>query len=102
MFTVLIGSDVSKFGSYLVNDASYDRTGQICRDFAAQDSRVKVIQQPTQQSVAVARNVGLAAAQGEYVTFVDGDDFVTPDYLAHMHQQMQAKQADLVIGGYYE
>lgn len=36
------------------------------------------------------------------MTFVDGDDFVTPDYLAHMHQQMQAKQADLVIGGYYE
>lgn len=86
----------------LVNDASYDRTGQICRDFAAQDSRVKVIQQPTQQSVAVARNIGLAAAQGEYVTFVDGDDFVTPDYLAHMYQQIQAKQADLVIGGYYE
>ena len=45
----------------LVNDGSYDRTGQICRDFAAQDSRVKVIQQPTQQGVAVARNVGLAA-----------------------------------------
>lgn len=86
----------------LVNDASYDRTSQICRDFAAQDSRVKVIQQPTQQGVAVARNVGLAAAQGEYVTFVDGDDFVTPDYLAHMYQQIQAKQADLVISGYYE
>lgn len=86
----------------LVNDASYDRTGQICRDFAAQDSRVTVIQQPTQQGVAVARNVGLAAASGEYVTFVDGDDFVDAAYLAHMYQQMQAKQADIVIGGYYE
>lgn len=44
----------------------------------------------------------MTAAQGEYVTFVDGNDFVTPDYLAHMYQQIQAKQADLVIGGYYE
>lgn len=86
----------------IVNDASYDRTGQICRQFQARDQRVKVFNQATQQGVAVARNRGLAVAQGEYVTFVDGDDFVRPAYLAHLYQQSQVHQADLVIGGYYE
>lgn len=44
----------------IVNDASYDRTGQICRQFQARDQRVKVLNQATQQGVAVARNRGLA------------------------------------------
>ena len=84
----------------VVNDGSYDGSGRICREYAMQDSRIKVHNQPN-QGLAAARNAGLNVATGEYVTFIDADDFIVPDYVSHLAAQIQRQRAEIVIGGQY-
>ena len=79
----------------LVDDGSPDHCGKICDEYAAKDSRVKVIHQQN-GGVSAARNVGLANATGEWITFVDADDSVTCAYI----EQLYANDSDWVIGGY--
>ena len=62
----------------LVNDGSTDESGAICDRFAQADSRVTVIHQKN-AGVSAARNAGLDAASGEYIGFVDADDYITED-----------------------
>lgn len=59
----------------LVDDGSTDASGQICDEYAAKDSRIKVIHKPN-GGVSSARNAGLKVASGEYIGFVDGDDYI--------------------------
>ena len=61
----------------LVDDGSPDSCGKICEKYALSDSRVKVVHQKN-AGVAAARNVGLDLAEGDYVTFVDSDDYIQP------------------------
>ena len=62
----------------LVDDGSPDNSGQICDRYAEKDSRVKVIHKKN-GGVSSARNAGLDVATGEFVAFVDSDDFIAPD-----------------------
>ena len=61
----------------LVDDGSPDNSGAICDEFAARDSRVRVIHKAN-AGVSEARNSGIKAATGDYILFVDGDDVVHP------------------------
>lgn len=61
----------------LVDDGSTDRSGAICDEWAVKDNRVKVFHK-SNAGVNTARNKGLDIAQGDYITFVDGDDFIKP------------------------
>ena len=61
----------------LVNDGSPDGCLEICNEFAKKDSRIKVINKENGGLVS-ARKAGLAAASGEYIAFVDGDDYLKP------------------------
>ncbi len=63
------------FEVILVDDGSPDSSGQICEEYAKKDSRIKVIHQKN-AGVAASRNVGLDIAVGEYITFVDSDDYI--------------------------
>ena len=63
----------------LVDDGSTDTSGQICDEYATQDSRFRVIHQKN-AGVSAARNVGLDAAKGEWIWFVDSDDSINPDF----------------------
>lgn len=67
----------------LVDDGSPDTCGAICDEYAGTDSRVKVIHQKN-AGVSAARNSGISVASGEYVTFVDSDDFID----SHMYEKM--------------
>ncbi len=82
----------------LINDGSKDHSGEILEQMAAADERIKYICQDN-AGVAVARNRGLDAASGEYLTFVDGDDYVSPDYIEKFLACVKEKGADLVICG---
>lgn len=62
----------------LVDDGSTDSSPTLCDQYAAQDRRMKVIHKPNGRA-ASARNAGLRAASGEYVAFVDADDWISPD-----------------------
>jgi len=65
----------------LVNDGSTDGSGKICDEYAARDSRIRVIHQEN-KGVSAARNEGLRLSSGKYVGFVDGDDWIDDDMLS--------------------
>lgn len=79
----------------LVDDGSKDASGAICDKWAAVDSRIRVVHQ-VNQGVSCARNNGLNMARGEWVMFIDSDDYVDVDYLEHF---ARAECADIVVGG---
>ncbi len=85
----------------LVNDGSKDRTPDIIRQFASRDSRVVVIDQPN-QGVCAARNNGLAIARGEYVFFLDGDDWLTDDASSLMYSFCKDAKPDIAIFSNYQ
>lgn len=62
----------------LVDDGSTDRSGEICEEYAARDSRIRVFHQEN-QGVSAARNHGLEAVRGEWIGFMDADDFIVED-----------------------
>ena len=82
----------------LIDDGSKDSSGTICDAYAAKDSRIKVIHQKN-FGVSAARNAGLDAAFGDYITFVDSDDSIKADMLEKLVSKLQRENADLVICG---
>lgn len=79
----------------LVDDGSTDNSLNIAQEYAANDGRFIVFSQEN-QGVSAARNLGLDHAQGKWVTFVDSDDEIAPDYLEILHKLGEENNADLV------
>lgn len=82
----------------LIDDGSTDKSGLICDNYAQMDARIKVIHQEN-LGLAVARNVGLDSASGDYVGFVDSDDLILPQMYEKMLCTAQEENADIVISG---
>lgn len=78
----------------LVDDGSPDRCGQICDQFAAKDSRIVVIHKEN-GGVSEARNYGLDRATGEYIGFVDPDDYVEPDMIERLIEDLEREKAEI-------
>lgn len=89
----------SDFELILVDDGSPDKCPEICDAYASQDERVIVIHQKN-AGVSSARNAGLEKARGEYIGFIDPDDWVAPEMYEDMLNEMKISQTDLVICGY--
>lgn len=79
----------------LVDDGSPDRCGEICDSWAAKDSRIKVVHKKN-GGLSDARNAGVEVAAGEYIAFVDSDDWLHLDYLQKLYQTMQETRSDIV------
>ena len=79
----------------LVDDGSPDQSGVICDNYSRNDKRIKVFHKQN-GGVSSARNLGLDNAQGEWIAFVDADDYILPDYLEKL---ITSDDADLVISG---
>lgn len=83
----------------LVDDGSPDKCPAMCDGYAALDSRVRVIHKQN-EGLGLARNTGLSAATGDYVCFVDSDDFLPPDALERLAGAACASGAEIVCGNY--
>ncbi len=83
----------------LVDDGSPDKCPAMCDAYAAHDSRVRVIHKQN-EGLGLARNTGLAAATGDYVCFVDSDDFLPPDALETLADAAEAGGAEIVCGSF--
>lgn len=83
----------------LVDDGSPDRSGKICDAYAQKDSRIRVLHKQN-GGVSDARNRGIQEARGEYLFFVDGDDFAAPVLVEKTISCAQKQQADIVIFDY--
>jgi glycosyltransferase involved in cell wall biosynthesis len=84
----------------LVNDGSSDNSGMICDEYAVKDDRIKVFHQKN-SGVSAARNLGLKMATGEYVGFVDSDDWLDHDMFAYLVQLANENMSDIAVCGYY-
>ncbi len=80
----------------LVDDGSNDNSLEQCRKFAALDSRIRVFHKEN-GGVASARNVGLSFAKGEYIGFVDSDDYIDSDMFKRLHDQLLQQTYDCVM-----
>lgn len=92
------------FGDFeviLLNDGSTDGSGEICREYAAKDGRIKLFNQ-TNQGLSMARNNAMKQAQGRYIWFLDSDDCIHPQLLQLLHQLAEKEQADMVCFEYEE
>ena len=81
-----------------MDDGSPDNCGAICDEYAKQDARIKVIHKPN-GGLSDARNAGLDIMTGEYVAFVDSDDWIGPRMYETLLQMLKLFQADIAIGG---
>ena len=77
----ILSQSFTDFELILVDDGSPDNSGKICDEYAEKDNRVRVFHKPN-GGVSSARNLGLDNALGEFVTFIDSDDYVGREYLA--------------------
>ena len=95
--SAILSQSFRDFECILIDDGSTDGSGQVCDEFAELDKRFIVFHIPN-GGVSHARNIGLDNAHGEYITFIDADDKVHPDYLANIYSCAAASGVDLVIG----
>lgn len=82
----------------LVDDGSPDNCGAMCDAWAAKDSRIRVIHKPN-GGLSDARNAGIDIAAGEYIAFVDSDDYIKPDMLEKLLAAMDRENADIAACG---
>lgn len=83
----------------VVDDGSTDSCGRICDEYALKDSRITVVHQDN-QGAGAAKNTGLRLAKGEYLAFVDSDDYLEPDAFEYMFKLLIQKNADIVQCSY--
>lgn len=85
----------------LIDDGSTDNSGKICDEYAKQDNRCIVIHQAN-KGLSEARNIGLDHATGEYISFIDGDDYIHPKMLETLYEALQKGSYDFAMALYKE
>lgn len=83
----------------LVDDKSPDQCGAICDKYAERDARIRVIHRSENGGLSAARNSGIDAAEGQYLFFVDSDDWLALDTMACLLENLRKYDADCCVGG---
>ena len=96
----VLKQDYTCFELILVNDGSTDNSGKICDEYGAKDSRIRVIHK-NNTGVSDTRNLAMASAKGEFLQFLDSDDWITPDATRLLVTTAQENQCDMVIADFY-
>lgn len=92
----LLNQDEQDIEIILVNDGSTDSCPAICEKYAEKDSRIKVVNKEN-GGLGDARNAGIKAASGDYILFVDSDDYIAPDTVSNVLKRAVEHNADMVL-----
>ncbi|MCD8369052.1 MAG: glycosyltransferase [Clostridiales bacterium] len=95
----LVVQSYSNLEIIMVNDGSTDGSGAVCKKFAEMDRRFILVEQKN-AGLGSARNAGLKRATGSYIGFVDSDDYVHPDYVRVLYENLKKYQADISMCSY--
>ena len=97
----LLGQSLYNCEFIFVNDGSNDNSVDIIRSYIKKDKRITLINQKN-QGVSQARNTGIASAKGEYIGFVDSDDYVDLDMYKELYKQIQNEECEVIISNFEE
>lgn len=95
----IIAQDFTDFEIILVDDGSKDNCPALCDEWSRKDKRIKTIHKQN-AGLGMARNTGLDAASGEYIFFVDSDDYILPGMLSQCKEKIEETGCDIVFYGY--
>lgn len=95
----IINQNYEHFELILIDDGSTDTSGKICDKYSMIDKRIKVTH-TSNNGPGAARNIGLKLAKGNYITFLDSDDYVKNDYYDSLIKEMQIHDVDIIQGAY--
>lgn len=95
----LSGQTLKEIEILLIDDGSTDGSGAICDKMAAEDTRIQVIHKRN-EGQGIARNCGIEAAKGQYVTFVDSDDYMEKEAYQYLVEEAERYHADVICFGY--
>lgn len=90
----VLSQDFSDFEVVLVDDGSTDKSSAICQDYAFRNSKIKYFRKEN-GGLSSARNYGLDVSAGQYITFIDSDDYLDSRYLSHLHRLVDNHHADI-------
>ena len=91
----ILAQSFEDFEAILVDDGSPDNCGNICDEYAKKDKRIRVIHKEN-GGLSDARNKGIDAARGQYLTFMDSDDTITENYMEYLYSAAKEHDADIV------
>lgn len=92
----ILNQSYRDFELILVDDCSHDNSLEICNRYAKKDDRIKITSNKVTSGTAKTRNMGLNLAAGEFIVFIDHDDFIDVDYLKILYEKQQYYDADIV------
>lgn len=95
----VVSQTLSDIELILVNDASDDMSRNIAADYAARDSRIKIIDIPVKSGQGFARNAAFDVASGDYIGFVDSDDIVDVTFFEKLYNRAEETKSDIVMCG---
>lgn len=91
----ILNQTMKDFELILIDDGSPDKCGMICDNWKNKDARIKVIHKEN-GGLSSARNAGLSIAKGDYIAFIDSDDWVSVDYLEYLYYLIEKYKVDYV------
>lgn len=97
----ILAQDYEALEVILIDDGATDRSGEICDQYAQKDRRVRVIHQEN-SGAAAAKNAGLRTASGDFLSFVDSDDYLEPNTYGYLARMLLDTGADVVQGSFRE
>lgn len=95
----VMGQTFQDLEIWVINDGSTDRSGQILENLAEEDSRIHLLTQKN-RGTSAARNAGLDRASGTYLTFVDGDDYISKQYIQQLYDYASSHGTEMLICGF--
>ena len=86
----VVNQKYSQLEIILINDGSTDMSGEICRKWAALDSRIRYVEKEN-EGQGIARNLGIQMAKGKYIVFIDSDDYMEYDLISGAYDRIDRK-----------
>ena len=95
----VLAQTYANWEAILIDDGSSDKSGDICDIYLARDSRIKVVHKKN-EGVVSARKEGIKLSEGEFIYFLDGDDYISPDALSLLVSKQKENDTDIVLGNF--